>query len=156
MPRKILKNDNYFSIPNERNSYWAGFIAADGNIFKNRLTISQSDYDKIKQFSNEIDCNAKISLRNSRLSVKKHYCIQIVSNKLTKDLLDNFNIPEKKSLILEPPILNRKLSLCYLAGLIDGDGSIGQYSNGNGYKIITVYLASTKKNVSMVFRYCRI
>lgn len=32
--RKYERNDNYFSVPNLENSYWAGFLAADGGIIK--------------------------------------------------------------------------------------------------------------------------
>lgn len=37
---KIRKaaNREYFSVPNDENSYWAGFIATDGNISDINLT----------------------------------------------------------------------------------------------------------------------
>lgn len=32
--KKYSYNDNYFRTPNLENSYWAGFIAADGCVYK--------------------------------------------------------------------------------------------------------------------------
>jgi hypothetical protein len=43
---------------------------------------------------------------------------------MISDLKNNFNITPQKSLTLQPPNLDYKHALCFIIGIIDGDGSI--------------------------------
>ena len=40
------KNETFFEKPSRVNSYWAGFIAADGCVYRNTLKITLSKKDK--------------------------------------------------------------------------------------------------------------
>ena len=129
--KKYFNTDkNYFSNINERNCYWAGFIGADGNIFENYLQLSQNEKDVIERFVKEINYEGKINaypIKNNKI----HYKVQVYEEKIVKDLFTNFNITSCKSLNLQPPQnLNKRFALCYLAGYIDGDGSIRIADNG--------------------------
>ena len=129
--REYNIDDNFFSIPNINNSYWAGFIAADGNISK--------DY---KQLSFGLALKDKIILENIIKDMKSNYIIRdykshgydcvglrITSSKICNDLLLNFNITDNKSLTLNHPNLSSDLIDAFIIGYIDGDGTMGLYKS---------------------------
>ena len=137
----IFFDDNFFSTPNKLNCYWAGFIAADGNIEErkhrksNRLsiTLSEKDHEHLKRFKNDIGYEGTIKKYKSKRTIikgkkydrKPTVSIRLTSQKLIDDLKKNFNIIPRKTFILEPPnITDLDLIFCYIIGYIDGDGHI--------------------------------
>ena len=146
--REFLVNDNFFELPNLINSYWAGFIAADGNISKDfkYLSIGLASKDKIhlENFLNDLNSNYKIS----SFKVKNKYdtsSIKIMSEKICSDLKFNFNITDNKSLTLIPPnITDIDLIHSFIIGYIDGDGSIGLYKDKDR-EYLQISLLGTKK-----------
>lgn len=150
-------NEKFFHIPNILNSYWSGFIAADGCIYKTKnqdclqLFISYKDVDHLYRFKECIKYSGDIKVtyrKNSgnrlagcKRASSKMCRINIFSNNLCKDLFNNYNIIPRKSLILCPP---SKLSdhdiMAYIAGLIDGDGCIAKNK-----KYHSIYILGTKK-----------
>lgn len=125
--RRIVDfNDNFFTKPNAENSYWAGFIAADGSIAKKRPTLSfyQSDRTVLERFQKSIKHNGKIT-HIKRDGHNHEYIVTITSKQIVHDLYVNFNITPNKSLTLKPPKrLSKKNARCFAVGYIDGDGSI--------------------------------
>ena len=130
--RNFTLNDNYFSKVTPENSYWAGFIAADGNISKDnrQLTISLARKDK-KHLENFIkDLNSNYKVHDTFSNGCPISSIYISSKKICLDLKNNFNITPAKSLTLEPPnITDINCIDKFIQGYIDGDGSIGLYSS---------------------------
>lgn len=135
--RKTTVNEDFFSIPNSINSYWAGFLAADGNIRNSRdklclsLQISLKDVQHLEKFVSIIQYSGKVSkyTRKNGISMCN---INIISNKICNDLEKNFNLIPKKSLVLKPPnILSDEQKDCFIAGYIDGDGCIRQIRANN-------------------------
>lgn len=138
--RRRKVNDNYFETPNIENSYWAGFIAADGNIFqlpnpkwqkKLNIGLSVVDLEHLEKFCLDIGYFGKIhSFTNNK--GRGIVSIQITSDKICDDLQRNFGIVQRKSLILEPPsfLTNMDMVRAFIKGYIDGDGSIGIYGWG--------------------------
>lgn len=127
--RKYILNESFFKKYNLNNSYWAGFIAADGNITKNCLSIELSKIDKehLKKIKTDICFNGKLYSRNriKNNKIYKYNSIHIHSKQVVDDLKNNFNIISNKSLIIKPPkIKNKKLICNYIRGYFDGDGSI--------------------------------
>lgn len=125
--RKVSKTKvtNIFKEINPLSCYWAGFIAADGNIFKNRLSLSlaEKDFLHIQKFKNSLDSDCTI------LSNKKsnyiNFTINVFNKEIVKSLKDNFNITERKTFTLKPPKnLKGDNLLAFLVGFIDGDGCI--------------------------------
>ncbi len=121
----------YFSEPTLRNSYWAGFIAADGCLTRDgglRVALSIRDRKHLEQlradlgFSGPIRDGLVTSPQNRRLG----YSYLIAWSKdMLQDLKINFNVTERKTLTLHPPYaLQGPLTDAYIVGLIDGDGSI--------------------------------
>lgn len=134
-------DEDFFAIPNELNSYWAGFIAADfslrikgGKRKMSELSCSLAIKDKnhLEKFMNDIKHFSKIRVRKrirkgKTLSTAE---ISITSFKMINDLLNNFNICYgNKTDRLQPPVkLNRNHKLAFITGYIDGDGWL-QYNN---------------------------
>ena len=129
--RKYSVNDSFFSEPNEVNSYYAGFIAADGCIRSRQseeskyLTFGLSIKDKewLKDFANAIEFTGPITEYIFR---GRQYVRMIINSKqICNDLEKNFNITQCKTLTLSPPPLtDPRLIDSFICGYIDGDGSI--------------------------------
>lgn len=121
--RKYSINKEYFKIPTIENCYWAGFIAADGNISGNRLSIGLAHKDK-----NLLDCFCKdLQYTNTVKSYKNNVYLGVNCKEMVKDLEVNFNIIPNKSKILKPPFIKEEdLIASFIKGVIDGDGSIGE------------------------------
>lgn len=142
--RKYECNLSFFEKPNDNNSYWAGFIAADGTIRakQNQITLhlSSKDVEHIKRFCVDIEYNGPIKNRkvkkkkNTKYKKSEYFSSGVDlcgANKNIKYLNENYNISNNKSLTLKPP---NNLSLsnkeAFIKGLIDGDGSILLGKNG--------------------------
>ncbi len=114
-------NHNFFKEPNNINCYWAGLIAADGNIINNRvrLYLHENDVERIKNFIDMLESNYLI------YSSRKLCGIEISSPQMVVDLCNNFHIVPNKSKILEPPLLEKENHIRhFIRGYMDGDGWI--------------------------------
>ena len=129
---KYKVNLNYFSEPNAENSYWAGFIAADGCIDKKtgalRIRLKASDRPHLERFCRDVQYNGRIYDCTSTVKGKTYLQVQIcISNgKIwANDLYKHWNITPAKSLTLEPPnITDPDLIKCFIIGYFDGDGHV--------------------------------
>lgn len=130
-------NKDFFKEPNLINSYWAGFIAADGNIFKNQVKIQINNKDRIllERLKKDINFTGNIIEHKGRFCSSNSYTkssssISFSNQNIVNDLLKNFNICGNKSLILESPTnLSFDNSLAFIIGNLDGDGSILKIKN---------------------------
>jgi hypothetical protein len=141
--KKNFVNKNYFDVPNIENSYWAGFIAADGCINNkwNKITIALGllDNTHLDFFSSCVNYTGKIYINTNKGLTFSIFCVSG-----EKEWVDNlykwWNITEKKSLTLEPPEnLDTECRLAFIKGLIDGDGSIGYARNLKHISICGTY-----------------
>lgn len=134
--RKYIFNESSFSTPfSAENCYWAGFIAADGWIQNNRISIELNSIDDkhLNKFRDFIDGNNNIRYRKRERSDKiiKYCSIGINSGQIVNDLKNNYNIVERKSVVLKPPEkIPNNLINHYLRGIFDGDGCI-RWDKGN-------------------------
>ena len=170
---KYTVNEEYFSVLNEENSYWAGFIAADGCIHPIYYTKTPSKYRKIGSIKtrehlnisidvcdrehletfkkcinftgpvNDYNNNSKFGFSDSSILAT----INIYNGKIVSDLRDNFNITPQKSLTYIPPDLPLECSLPFILGLLDGDGSIYYVKRDKTYG---VGFNGTRETVSWV------
>jgi len=142
--RQYSCNDNYFNVPNLENSYWAGFIAADGCIIKNRnclqILLSTKDLQHLKLFARLIEFNGPIKFDNYGMAI-----LRIYSKQICHDLKNNFNIITNKTLILKPPPLNGNFALAFIKGYIDGDGWISIAKIQNKYSYLTIGFIGTRQ-----------
>ena len=126
--KKYSLNNDFFSDKSLRSIYYAGFIAADGNISSeySQLTIAVSSKDKEFLSNLQHDINSTYSIHEGIQRGEFPYCsICYTSDKICNDLKELYGIIPNKSLILNPPVnLSAKQKDCFIMGLIDGDGSI--------------------------------
>ena len=140
-------NENAFANNTAEIFYWAGFIAADGCVFMDRvkykkISIQLSNKDmsllrKLKEFLS-FDGPIRIAEKLTPASkVNKKYCsITIRSDKIFNDLA-RFNIVPQKTLtysfpewLIEHPMVNH-----FMRGYVDGDGG---FYNSYGQLIFSV------------------
>ena len=129
--RKYNVNDSFFSEPNVLNSYYAGFIAADGCIRSKQskeskyLTFGLSIKDKgwLERFAQDIEFDGPIKEYTFKDRQYVRMCIN--SKQICNDLERNFNItPRKTATLIPPPLSDDKLIDAFICGYIDGDGSV--------------------------------
>lgn len=123
---KIL-NECIFGSYSLNNCYWAGFIAADGNVFNNRvdIQINNKDISILYALKDFLECNHRI-----------YYCkqmcrIAITSDIIVQDLKNKFNICENKTYKCSTPLLDGENALAFIVGLFDGDGHCSFYKNSH-------------------------
>lgn len=127
---KYSHDDYCFHENNELSYYWAGFLAADGCVKRNRiisLTLSSKDYDHLIKFKQFLKAEELIKkYRNSSY-------INIVSKEMAKDL-ERFNIfPRKTKTYTFPVNIDEKLIHHFMRGYFDGDGCISLLRNKYPY-----------------------
>ena len=150
--RNHIVNDEFFSTITDINSYYAGFIAADGNINKDRpnLTIALSSKDRyfLETFLKTIKSDYGVHDYDSHGFPASS--IIITSNKICEDLNKIFNITPNKSLTYVPPILDLPYLDCFIMGLIDGDGSIGFQARKKCNDSLYISIAGTFDTCNLV------
>jgi hypothetical protein len=126
-------NDCFFDMDmlDERSAYWAGFIAADGCVYKKTLRISLSEEDlshlikfkdNIQYAGNILKSVNKLSRHNKKWKNVNMVTISITSAQIVEALLC-LGITERKTKTLEFPNLPDHLIKHFCRGYFDGDGS---------------------------------
>lgn len=121
----IQYDQEFFSEPNKINSYWAGFIAADGSICKNLSDISVNlgirDKEHLEKLSKALKYEGTIKIRKDKKAARLRWCR---TQSMAHDLSIHYNITPQKTCKLEFPrqLLNQEYMFSFIAGFIDGDG----------------------------------
>ena len=143
-------NENYFEkIDNPNNSYWLGFIYADGWVCCNYDTynyelgieLQKSDRYHLEKFNKELgsvhkivdEHHEKIIANNPKISITDSSVLRIYSKKIVEDLIKH-NVVLNKTLNPIFPKLNDYF-YDFLRGYIDGDGCIYVNSNTKYYQV---------------------
>lgn len=151
-PNKNNYLTNFFENPNLLNSYYAGLIAADGNvrydekkyIYRLQLGFHEKDINHLLKFKEDVKFDGPLYYRRE----KKIYSLELKGKKIINDIINNFNIVPAKSLILKPPIgLSFEQKMAFTVGYIDGDGCI--YHQNKKYPH-AVYLLGTKELLTFI------
>lgn len=148
----LALNINYFKeINSSDKAYWLGYICADGTITKNngKITLFSKDLEVIEGFKEAIGAEHRISKRNSidKRTNKTYtgYSIQI-GNELFVANLINIGVTSNKTDVLNFPNIEEKYYSYFIAGLFDGDGSVGFRNN----KKLRISLISTKEILDFI------
>lgn len=123
---RCLFDETFFLGECEAAYYWAGFIAADGNISDSgrvSLAVAEKDIDHLLKFKKVLSAEHKITKWTNKNGTVMHR-IAIRSKMLTADLLDKFNIGPRKSLSYNPPPFSTKYERHFWRGYFDGDGCV--------------------------------
>ena len=135
-----LFNEDYFeNIVTERQAYFLGLLAADGNVSDKRNTISlglnkEDGLELLEEFKKELNSTGTICThKDKRVDCKRKtmVCMQFTSPK-TKEDLKKVGIGPKKTSDLCYPKINKELNRHFIRGFIDGDGSF-YYSRNTIY-----------------------
>ena len=116
--------DTFFNtIDTEAKAYWLGFIAADGNVYKNTLAfgLAARDQGHLERFLNAIEGNYAITRRPNSLGMDSVW-LKVNSVRFV-DALAKHGIGPRKSLTLAWPNVPTDMERHFLRGYIDGDGS---------------------------------
>jgi len=138
-------NENFFATDTEDSFYWAGFIAADGNITAKKdftLSLKQGDYAHILKFKTIINSNAPITISPPKdliicgieTRTSGSAIIRFRAKQWSEDFI-RFNIVPNKTKIYSIPsnILNHKLVNHFIRGYFDGDGWFSHVKKLNRY-----------------------
>lgn len=128
-------NKQFFNnIDNEEKAYWAGFIAADGNVRKDflkmRIELNIKDYSHLEKFRKSIEGDNPIK---EFIREKNQSCYIDVNCKEFCLALNKLGITPKKSLTLNinMELIPKELRHHFIRGYFDGDGSLNSYKREN-------------------------
>ena len=129
--RVHARNSEFFSVPTPQNCYWAGFIAADGNITDYgsvRIAIDSKDAHLLEKFKEEVEFTGEINeYKYNRELPGTYKRLEICDPGIVKDLERLWNITPRKTMTLMPPnITDVYHTIPFIVGYIDGDGSISK------------------------------
>lgn len=143
-----LFNEDYFeNITTEKQAYFLGLLAADGNVSEKRNTISlglseEDGLDLLEEFKKELNSTGTICFhKDKRVDYKRKTMVsmQFTSLKTKKDL-EKIGISSQKTSNLSYPKINKELDRHFIRGFIDGDGSF-YYKRG----VLAFCLVGTQK-----------
>lgn len=136
-PNVTFDKSFFKKIESEKQAYWLGFIMADGNVYKNRLSIELSSIDDnhLNKFINDIGAkNLEIKHRKNR----KTSVVSIVSKELVEDLFKLGVVYNKTENAFMPNIKENLIS-SFIRGYFDGNG----YITKNVKKIQTIIVVGS-------------
>lgn len=138
---KAEVNEDFFKYDTEESMYVAGFLAADGCLFKKNgrykqvsLGLHQKDAELVHMIANLLEFKGTIwsliaKSNNPKWadSPKIGFCVS--SDKLFDDLVSRFGLSERKSMTLKFPdrLVEHPLVNHFIRGYWDGDGTVGHY-----------------------------
>lgn len=170
------KDEEFFNIPNNLNSYIVGFLAGDGwmgyskyGTLKMGINLSKKDRDHLVKIKNILKFDGKIhdqtkirTITNKYKSYTKEYSNSRINitkaEKWQQDISRNWNLwtdlnDFKKSSTLKPPnLLTLELELSYINGLVDADGHVVLIDEPNHIsgKSLKIGLIATKEMAEWV------
>lgn len=138
---------NFFNIDTETSFYWAGFIAADGNISNKgdfTLSLKVEDRHHIEKFAAHTMSSAPITILGPTLKMIDGVETRTSGTTLIRFRakhwitgLQNFNIVPNKTAQYELPnnVINHKLFKHFVRGYFDGDGWYGKTQLNNKLRV---------------------
>lgn len=117
--------ENYFTeINSAEKAYLLGFLFADGNVYKNQLTleIQYRDIEILHLLQKELHSSNTISYR--KRANTEMCCCRICSEQIRKDLEKYGIVPDKTHQTKHLPEIPQMFLRDFLRGLVDGDGWI--------------------------------
>lgn len=171
----FTKNKLFFRQGSENSHMLSGFIAADGCITGQKydrlnITLSIKDQDHLHAIKDLLEYSGEIYTYQPKLRTMidkrsgkeyligkdPHCTLQIGQcDEWIADLKQTWNITPRKSHTLQPPNLTNLCHiLCYLSGLIDGDGwvCLNKKADSKHGKVLEISVMGTKELMTWVKR----
>lgn len=152
--KSINVNPKIFSSPNCENLYWAGFIAADGCIGSDAVSIGLAirDIGHLHKIKTWVGSDVEVLVQK-----KGKACLFRMYNKRIRLDLEQYGMTPRKSLTYSPPAFCVE-SVGFWRGMIDGDGFVssgkraviglcGTKETCTGFKIFVSEFCESKANV---------
>ena len=145
--RTFKVDDNYFECLNPENTYYLGFLAADGCVRPNRneikIGLSSIDRQWLEIFKQDLQIEREIK---DYLTPKGFQVSEICfSSSRIKETLANYDIvPNKTIKEISMQNIPNELKIHYIRGFFDGDGS---FSWNKNTKQAMVKIVSHKQNI---------
>lgn len=137
--RAIKINDNYFSKLNLENSYYLGFIAADGTVRKDnneiKITINNEDEQFLLDMKNKMDYKGNLHYQDKVNAIEYRFS----SKQIKEDLAKYSIVPRKTYIGVTMKDIPDEYKLAFIKGYYDGDGnvSINQNTKQVSIKIVS-------------------
>lgn len=136
----VILNTGAFDTYSEESCYWAGFIAADGNVdIKDRIRImlKYSDVEHLHKFKGFLQSSHAIS---SNTTTYDRCSFEFTNAEMCEALEINYNIVPNKSLIYQFPVyVPDRYLRHYIRGYFDGDGCICESFSNRGSITASLY-----------------
>lgn len=162
---KYYYNKNYFKAINQPDqSYWLGFIYADGYVTTNKnktkysvgIELNENDYKHLQLFNKSINGNIKVCFRKRKskyigdryVNETTNCQIRLYSSQMAKDLISHGCCLKKTLIKGEPNGIPDNLMRDFIRGYFDGNGSISYSYNKQVNK---KYLKVTIESGSLTF-----
>ncbi len=153
---KHTYNQAFFAIPNPINCYVAGFYAADGYVGDNittrvlAISLAPKDGHQVETFKRLLGYSGNITIdQREHLGHCNMHSLRLYSAyEIAADLERNFGLSYPKTFrIPAPNLTDPHLQLCYLAGLLDGDGCV---HIGNKNTVLIRYVSASRDVVDWI------
>lgn len=119
--RRVVNNNPFEDLNNSEVNYWLGFLAADGGIFKDRISLGLQEKDEFHIDKYIKFINSKLTKRIVIKDNKYKSFVTSFRSTLVANFLNNLGITENKSYTIDyKGVFNRD----FLRGVLDGDGYI--------------------------------
>lgn len=144
-------NHNYFSVLNNENSYYIGFLAADGTIRKDRneikIGLSSVDKEFLQDFKEKIKTEKEI---HTYMTSNGFECSELSFSSLQMklDLMNYGIVPNKTVIGLNLNLIPKQYQLAFIKGFFDGDGSV--VFNKNTKQIKVSFVSHTKEILEQI------
>ena len=147
----VLGNEQLFNTYTEESCYWAGFIAADGNVDSKgriRIMLKYDDIQHLEKFRKVLQSTHAIS---SNTEVYNRCSFEFTSHDMCGMLEVNFNIvPNKTDKYVLPSSIPLDMFRHYLRGYFDGDGSVCESFSNTNSTTATLYATFCSGSFSFI------
>lgn len=122
--RKRECDYRFFQTPNELNSYWAGFLLADGHVNPSasnlmQLLVAIIDKEHLSSFADDLHLASGIWIPKTRINCS----VRLHDSSVLEDLI-KFGVHKEKTGKFIAPTIEDKFLPAFIRGWIDGDGNI--------------------------------
>lgn len=138
--RKYEFDENYFNkIDTKEKAYWLGMLLADGNLYKNQMTLKLQKRDKKHLAKFKLALNSQHPIHDGVTSEGHEFSSFFIGSKKLSSQLKILGIIPNKTYIIKFPTLDKEFISHFIRGFFDGDGCM--YSTNPRY-FWSIYSAS--------------